>query len=152
MLARTDVRDAYSEIPAEFAFVSGVELFDAWTLKVNRNGVRGKAPEVVRIAHADRAAGKWRDAARINASGQSQGVPLCDSLIKAVRRQRVSHALRRRGRVEHAVAAAQHITVSEPPRDAESRREVILISLHKSASDARFISSYHAIGEEPRIE
>src|SRR5262245_5124202 len=137
MLARADVGDADGEVPAELALVGDIELFDAGALEVNRDSVRGQTPEVVRIADTNRAAGKGRNAARVNASGQTQSVSLGDPLVEAVRRQRVAHALRRRGRVEHAVTAAQHLAVSEPPRDAESRREVVLISLHKPSSDAR---------------
>src|SRR5262245_15855552 len=102
MQARTYVRDADAEVPAELALVGDVELFDAGALQVKRNGVRRQSPEVVRVAHTNGTAGEGRDAARVNASGQTRSVPLADRLVEAVCRQSVAHALRRRSRIEHA--------------------------------------------------
>ena len=72
-------------------------------------------------------------------------------MIERARGERVADALRRGGRVEDAVAPAQHRLVGDTPGHAEARSDVVAISVDQPAAHPGLVCRDNAIADYPRI-
>ena len=122
------------------------------SLMIERNGVEGgRAAQPI-----DRAAGQRTEAVGGGAGprGERRGglAVVGPRLVERIGRHGVAHALRRRGREEEAVAAADHRLVGDAPGDAQPRRHLAVIGMQQAARQPDVARQHIAVGLNARVE